>query len=230
MDASVPIAGPIRRAAAHSRRRDLAEIAGIYTLVILVLWVPRPWQDLLGALTAACIMAIVYGSLESFRTLGLCRRNLACSLWAVAVALFVAAAAIALALVLHTLHMPETTAMFVRHSCLYAMWASIQEVVLQCFFLSRLLRLLGHATWAAGAGAILFAVAHLPSPFLMLVTFVCGLAACLFFLRYRSLFPLVVAHAILGIVIAVTVPPPVDHNMSVGLAYVTYAHRDASLP
>ena len=30
------------------------------------------------------------------------------------------------------------------------------------------------------------------------------------------------AHAILGITIAITVPGPVDHNMRVGLGYLTY--------
>jgi membrane protease YdiL (CAAX protease family) len=74
----------------------------------------------------------------------------------------------------------------------------------------------------------LFAVAHLPSPILTLITLVCGLAACLFFLRYRSLFPLVIAHAILGISIAVSVPGPLDHNMRVGLAYLTYAEKTHS--
>jgi hypothetical protein len=31
-----------------------------------------------------------------------------------------------------------------------------------------------------------------------------------------------IAHAILGITVAITVPGPVDHNMRVGLGYLTY--------
>jgi hypothetical protein len=32
------------------------------------------------------------------------------------------------------------------------------------------------------------------------------------------------AHAIMGIAIAITIPGPVDHNMRVGLGYLTYHH------
>jgi len=87
----------------------------------------------------------------------------------------------------------------------------------------------GRATWAATAAAGLFAFAHLPSPILMLITLVFGLGACLFFVRYRNLSPLIVAHAVLGIAIAITVPAQIDHDMSVGLEYVTYMHQTAAL-
>jgi hypothetical protein len=55
------------------------------------------------------------------------------------------------------------------------------------------------------------------------------LASCLLFLRYRNLYPLALAHTILGITVAITVPGPVVHNMRVGLGYLTYArtHKTA---
>ena len=73
--------------------------------------------------------------------------------------------------------------------------------------------------WVAAA---LFAIAHLPNPLLTVVTVLWGATACLLYLRYRNLYPLMIAHAILGIAIAITVPGPVDHNMRVGLGYLTY--------
>jgi hypothetical protein len=62
-----------------------------------------------------------------------------------------------------------------------------------------------------------------------------GFVACLLFLRYRNLYPLMMAHAILGITVALTAPGPVVHNMRVGLGYLTYnphrhAHRMHRLP
>ena len=54
--------------------------------------------------------------------------------------------------------------------------------------------------------ALLFALAHLPNPILAPITLIWGLAACLLFLRYRNLYPLMIAHAILGITIAITIP------------------------
>ena len=225
---SVPI---LKNPAAVQRgkRRDLVEILIIYGMVLLVFWTPHPWQELLWVVSAASILAILSNSFDGLERMGLRKGSLSSSLWAVAISLGVAAVAVILAGRLHTLHLPGTAAVFLRRSCLYVVWASIQQIVLQCFFLSRLLRVLGDATWAAAAAALLFAVSHLPSPVLMLVTLVCGLAACLFFLRYRSLYPLVIAHAILGIAIAVTVPTPIDHNMQVGLGYLTWVDHAAPL-
>lgn len=226
---SVPIVFIGTAASERRRRRALFEILMIYGLVLLVFWTPHPWQELLWIVAASAIAAIVFNSFDDLKQMGLCKRDASCSIWAVAAALLVAGVAVTLAGMLHTLHLPGTTALFIRRCCIYAVWASIQQIVLQCFFLSRLLLVLGNSTWAAAAAAMLFAVAHLPSPILTLVTLICGLASCLFFLRYRSLYPLAIAHAILGISIAVTIPGPVDHNMRVGLAYLTYAEQPASM-
>ena len=68
----------------------------------------------------------------------------------------------------------------------------------------------------------LFVIAHLPNPILTVLTLFWGSASCRLFLRYRSLYTLAMAHAILGISIAITIPGPVDHNMRVGLGYLTY--------
>jgi membrane protease YdiL (CAAX protease family) len=141
----------------------------------------------------------------------------------------VAGLAVILAAYMHTLHLPGTPKSFLERTCVYTLWALVQEVVLQCFFLSRLLHLIGNTTGAAVTTAVLFALAHLPSPILMAITLVCGLAACLFFLRFRTLYPLAIAHAILGLAIAITVPRAVDHNMSVGLAYLTYGNEPPQL-
>ena len=72
------------------------------------------------------------------------------------------------------------------------------------------------------AAAVLFSAAHVPNPFLMPATLLWGFASCLLFLRYRNLYPLMMAHAILGITVAITIPGPVVHNMRVGLGYLTY--------
>jgi membrane protease YdiL (CAAX protease family) len=70
-------------------------------------------------------------------------------------------------------------------------------------------------------------VAHLPNPILTVITLFFGLASCLFFIHYRNLVPLAIAHAILGICIGITIPGPVDHNMRVGISYLNYVDRTA---
>ena len=42
------------------------------------------------------------------------------------------------------------------------------------------------------------------------------------FLHYRNLFTLGIAHAILGVCVAISVPATVQHNMRVGLGYLKY--------
>ncbi len=210
----------------RSRRRDLLELSGIYALILMVIWTPRPWQAVLWIVASATMMYIAYLSFEGLRPMGLCTANLVRSLWAVAFAMAVAMIAVVLAGRLHTLHMPETPWLFLRHYGLYVLWAAVQQIVLQWFFLSRSLRLLPDATSAAALTAGLFAVAHLPNPILTLITLVFGLASCLFFLHYRNLVPLAIAHAILGICIGITIPGAIDHNMRVGISYLTYVEKE----
>lgn len=206
----------------RTRRRDLFELLGIYGLILVVIWTPRPWQIPMWAFASVTIIAVIAVSYEGLKAMGICTENLRRSLWGVGLSLGVAITAVYLAGRMHTLHFPSTPASAVRHFGLYALWAAIQQLILQCFFLSRSMRLLSNATAAATLSAVLFAVAHLPNPILTVITLVCGLASCLFFLRYRNLLPLAVAHAILGICIAVTIPGQLDHNMRVGISYLTY--------
>jgi len=103
----------------------------------------------------------------------------------------------------------------------YVMWALIQEFILQSFFFTRCEELFGSsaAVWIA---ATLFAAAHLPSPILTTFTLIGGLFFCEIFRRYRSIYPIGVMHAILGLTIAVTMPNSLLHNMRVGIGYLRY--------
>ena len=208
------------------RRRDLLELSGIYSLILVVIWTPRPWQVGLWVIAAATMIYIAYLSFEGLRPMGLCTANLVRSLWAVAFAMAVAMIAVVLAGRFHTLHMPQTPWLFFRKYGLYVLWAAVQQIILQWFFLSRSLRLLPDATSAAALTAGLFAVAHLPNPILTLITLVFGLASCLFFLHYKNLVPLALAHAILGTCIGITIPGAIDHNMRVGISYLTYVEKE----
>ena len=221
---------------ARSRRRDLFELVGIYGLILLVIWTPQPWQGPLCGLASISVIAVIAVSYEGMRPMGLCTVNLTKSLWAVALAMMVALLACAVAMRMHTLQLASSPRWALQHYGTYALWAGVQQLILQCFILSRALRLLRNATAAAAVSAGLFAIAHLPNPLLTLITLVCGMASCFFFLHYKNLWPLAMAHAILGISIAVTIPGPLDHNMMVGIGYVTWAdggvleHAVASTP
>ncbi|MGP8225563.1 MAG: type II CAAX prenyl endopeptidase Rce1 family protein [Terracidiphilus sp.] len=216
--------------AARGRRRDMVELAVAYALILLVVWTPRPWQQLFWWVAAAAIAAITALSFESWQAMGLRRANFFRSLWIVGVALLAAAVAVTLAGWLHTLRLTGGPMLLLRKYWAYAFWAFVQQFLLQGFFLPRLLRLLPSAKLAVAVAAILFAAAHLPSPILAPITLLWGWVACLLFLRYRNLYILALAHAILGVTLAIAVPGPVDHNMRVGLGYLTYGHTYKTIP
>lgn len=208
--------------AGRSRRRDLAELAVAYGLILAVIWTPRPLQKMLWWLAVAVLAVLIVTSWEGARATGLRGTNFLRSLWVVGAALVLAAAAIALSAHLHTLRDAGGPWHILSNYGAYILWAGVQQFLLQCFFLARLLRLLPRPRQAAGAAAGMFALAHLPNPILVVLTIVWGTLACLVFLRYRNLYPLAIAHAILGITVAVAIPGPVDHNMRVGLGYLKY--------
>jgi hypothetical protein len=207
---------------ADRHRRDLVELAVGYTLILIVIWTPRPWQRMIYFVAAGFIIAATWRSFPGWSAMGLRTANFARSMWLAGVALLVAAVEIYMAGRMATLHAPGSLNAFLHRYWGYVLFACIQQLLLQDFFLLRLLRLIPTPASAALAAATIFALAHLPNPILTVATFAWGLAACLFFMRHHNLYPLFLAHSILGIALAVSVPGPVIHNMRVGLGYLTY--------
>jgi membrane protease YdiL (CAAX protease family) len=103
----------------------------------------------------------------------------------------------------------------------YIVWALVQEFILQSFFFTRCEDLFGSSA-AVWVSATLFAAAHLPSPILTTFTLVAGLFFCEMFRRYRSIYPIGIVHALLGLTIAVTMPDNLLHHMRVGIGYLRY--------
>jgi membrane protease YdiL (CAAX protease family) len=218
--------GEVRPVSHRSKRRDAIEIAIAYALIVAVEWTPRPLQRVLWVVAALGLALIVWKSFDGWQAMGFRTANFLRSLWIVVAALLLAAVAVAVAARMHTLFAPSGVLAFFATYCAYALWSGVQQLLLQGVFLLRFLRLITRPAVAALTAAALFSMAHLPNPVLMLFTFIWGLVACLCFLRYRNIYPLMLAHAILGITVAMTVPGPIDHNMRVGLGYLRYdPHR-----
>jgi membrane protease YdiL (CAAX protease family) len=212
--------------AAGRRRRYLLELVVGYALILTVIWTPRPWQRTIYFIAAAFILSATWLSFPGLKAMGLRPSNLARSLWIVGATLVAAALSIVLAGRIHTLNPPASPTLFVKRYVGYILFACVQQALLQDYFLLRLLRLMRSQRSAVLGAAALFSLAHLPNPILVATTFVWGLIACLLFLRYRNLYALAVAHAILGVTLAMCVPGPVIRNMRVGLGYLTYhSHR-----
>jgi hypothetical protein len=211
-------------ATAEHNRCDLLELSVGYGLILLAVWTPQPWQRQFYWAGLTWVLLATAFSFDGLSAMGLRISGALRAPWVVGLALLVAAIAVCVADSLHTLHIPEHPVLFIERYWAYAIWAFVQEFLLMDFFLLRLLRLLPGKKMAVLAAAGLFALAHLPNPVLAPVTLLWGIVACLLFLQYRNLYILGMAHAIFGICIATTVPGPIDHNMRVGLGYLSYRH------
>jgi membrane protease YdiL (CAAX protease family) len=100
----------------------------------------------------------------------------------------------------------------------YVIWALGQQFLLQSYFYLRFESLFG-ARAAVVVSTVLFALLHVPNLPLTVMTFVGGFFFTEMFRIYRSLYPLGIAHAALGIAIAYSFPDSLMHHMRVGLSY-----------
>jgi hypothetical protein len=209
------------------RKRDLLEFAVAYGLIALAVWTPRPWQQGVSLAALLWVILTTWISFDGWRVMGFRVARFWRAWWVLGVVAVLVAAAIGVAAWLETLHVPHFPDLFLERYWAYTVWSFLQEFLLLNFFLLRLLRLISNRTTAIVTATTLFALVHLPNPVLTPLTLIWGCAACLIFLHYRNIYVPALSHAILGICIAITIPGPIDHNMRVGLGYLTYReHRD----
>ena len=203
-------------------RRAVLEAAVGYTLILITLWSPPPvrnWVALAAAfwIFGSLLLSGLAGPGRGFGLDALWR----CS-WAVGLSLAAAAALIALAAHLGTLHFDSRLSTRRPPMLGYLLWSLIQQIILQCFIMSRMLVLQRRPAVAIVTAALLFSAAHLPNPLLTLATLLWGMAACWLYLRYRSLIGVAAIHFVLGVCVAICVPASLHHNMRVGLGYSRY--------
>ncbi len=206
----------------NTRRRDLLELAIGYGLIMATIWTANPAQRVLYWLAFAWIGGTTWSRRESWTALGLGRKGLWASLWIVAVALLLSGAAVFLAWRNGTLHPLHGATPMPVHGGGYIVWALMQQFILQCYFLQRLLRLLPGIALPVAIATIIFSVAHLPNPVLTPLTLVWGAISCVLFLRYRNIYALGLAHGIMGLCVAITVPNALHRHMRVGMGYLRY--------
>jgi membrane protease YdiL (CAAX protease family) len=214
---------------ASSGRRYLvwAQIILVFLFLELALWAPtRQIRNRWAAVVAVTILVLILLDALTDRS-SLHRLGLGLpKIFGASVVLGIGLAAAAIAVILVKLmggQVPANPTWFpnLRSVWGYVIWALIQEFILQSCFFIRFEQLYGgsKAVWMA---ATLFSVAHLPSPVLTVATLVGALFFCEMFRRYRNIYSLGIAHAMLGLTIAFVVPDSLLHHMRVGLGYLRY--------
>ena len=197
------------------------QIAFAYGLLEAALWTPPGRLDLAWMiLTAAFILVMAFRGPYSAREMGVTFPTGKATIWIVGAGLILAATLWSCA-ALTGANAAPTHAMPLRTAWQYAIWASLQQFMLQSFFFVRLESLLGSRR-AVLATTILFAAAHIPNPILTVGTVLAGFFFCEMFRRYRNIFPLGVVHVILGLAMAASVSDALLHHMRVGIGFVQF--------
>ncbi|HVI07055.1 MAG TPA: CPBP family intramembrane glutamic endopeptidase [Candidatus Binatia bacterium] len=204
-----------------SRSRDLIELVLGYGMIVGVIWCPEHIQAVLSPFVLLFTLWIVLRRKPSRDELGVGLRGLAASFWVLPAAIVLTLLSVFIAGRLGTLH-PLYKGDF-KHIAGYVLWTVYQQFLLQNYFMDRLLRLGWSQTNAVIFAGTLFAVAHLPSPYLTAATLVWGIVSCALFRRYRNLWVLGLAQGLLGLCFAMVVPDVLHHHLRVGLGYLRYS-------
>lgn len=202
-----------------SRRRNLIEIATVFTLILVAVWTRTGHGQLLVTVLAmACVVGFAVAGKWSTSDLGLTQPLSGTGYILLAGAL--ACGGIALLGITFRSIGPGYSVPVTR-SWQYAIWALEQEFILQSIFFLRLEEVVGSQR-AVLAAATLFALVHIPSLVLTLLSFLGGILFCELFRRFRNLYPIGIIHAALGLTIAASLPDRWLHHMRVGIGFLVH--------
>jgi membrane protease YdiL (CAAX protease family) len=199
------------------RLRKIAalEPAAIFLFLMGYIWIWRAGYPHLWVAILACLLLshLLHG--ESARQLGFGRESLAECVHRFAPLLTILTLTmIAAGLLLNTTRrIPPQQAFLALFA--YLPWGVLQQYMLNGYFLNRFDRAFPPRA-AAWLTAAIFAAAHTPNVFLMLVAFVGGWCATQVYRRHRNLYFLGIAHATIGFLLYVTVPDSISHHLLVG--------------
>jgi hypothetical protein len=196
------------------------QIGILVVMLELALWSTGLLREVFSLAALVWVLATSIFPWQSATRLGLTSGGFRKSLWVISASAAVASLFVGTAWVVGGLH-PAFGAKTNSYTYLaYALWAVIQQFILQSYLFVRFESLFADSKKAVLACAILFAFVHIPNPVLTFATFAAGLAFCEIFRRYRNLYSVGIAHALLGIALAVSVPSTLHHDMRVGIGFL----------
>jgi membrane protease YdiL (CAAX protease family) len=198
----------------------LVEVVVAYALIEAAEWTETILKLVLSLVAAAWIVFCVFRRRPSVYELGLSLPTLRGMLATVGSAAVLSLTILVGGWLAGTWDPRHPTWPPLQNPDLYAIWALLQEFMLQVFFYVRIESIAGSSRLAVVLTAALFAIAHIPNPFLMVATLIGGLFFCEFFRRYRNLYPLAAAHALLGYALAETLSMILMRHMRVGIGYI----------
>ncbi len=194
----------------------------VYGSLEAALWTAGVVQGLFIGLTVALTIVWTFSERRPSPDLGLNPASIRRGWWIAPIGAAVAGLILLAAWRWHTLRLPAGSMVIWVNVALSLIWAFAQQFLTQSFFFLHLEHLLHSGRRAVIATALLFSSAHIPNPVLLPVTLVGGLILSEVFRRNRTLYLLAVAHALVALCLAISIPEAVLHDMRVGLGYIRY--------
>ena len=217
------MSAPVGADPGRSDRRALwRQVLLVYGSLEGALWTGGAAQAVFIALTVALTIIWTSGERARWPDLGLDPASIRRGWWIAPFGAAVAGLIVLGAWRLHTLRLPAGTVTVYLNIVLSLIWAFAQQFLAQSFFFLHLEQLLRSGRRAVIATALLFSSAHIPNPVLVPVTLVGGLILSEVFRRNRTLYLLAVAHALVALSLAISVPESVLHDLRVGIGYFRY--------
>ena len=175
-------------------------------------------QQIASLAFLAWIVVTTLTQRRKLRELGLGRTGFVGAAIAIPIALLAAALILLAAWLLGSLR-PSTDPHPLPHALTYGLWAMIQEFMLNSYFYLTLEEVLRNSRRAAMGAVLLFTLAHIPNPVLLAGTLLASSFFVTLFRRYRNIYPLGIAHAVLGLTLPLAFPDVVLRHMRVGIGY-----------
>ena len=104
----------------------------------------------------------------------------------------------------------------------YLSWCAVQQYLAQSYFHRRLMIVIENPHRRSLVVGLMFGATHIPNPILMIVTTLAGFVFAEVFARHHNIWPLALAQAVGGFLVAAISPPSLIHNMRVGPGYYFY--------
>lgn len=207
-----------------TRRRALwRHVLLVYSSLEGALWTGGAVQGFFIVMTVALTIAWTFSERYPWPDLGLDPASIRRGWWIAPVGACVGGLIVLAAWRLQTLRPPTASLPVICLSvALGLIWAFAQQFLAQAFFFLHLEYLLRSSRRAVLATALLFSSAHIPNPVLVPVTLVGGVILSETFRRNRTLYMLAVAHLLVALCLAISVPETVLHDMRVGVGYLRY--------
>jgi len=196
------------------------EILLVYAGILYYIWrwqftYPRAWMTL-----AAAVLLSHFAHRDTFRSLGLARTGLRPT------AGIVLPLALALYIPLVVYGFAHRSLVFLRPNSRalmsllgYTVWCLVQQYLTQSYFHNRLMSVVSNRHVSSLVVGFMFGSAHLPNPILMVATTLGGFIFAEIFALHRNIWPLALAQAVGGFLLAAISPASLIHNMRVGPGY-----------